>query len=125
MRVPNLMLSSILNRLMPSLSACEPQVGRWICIMPIASLSEMAKGLARLSTIIMLATSRGSTSYLRPLATMAPAIRGRWPTSTLYFRGRRSYSLRQDRLEQLMGFVVALAEGVGLFPDQKKQACWV
>jgi len=24
-----------------------------------------------------------------------------------------------------MGFVVALAEGVGLFPDQKKQACWV
>src|SRR5439155_8450802 len=85
MRVPNLMLSSILNRLMPSLSACGPQVGRWICIMPIASLAEMAKGLARLSTIIMLATSRGSTLYLRPLATMAPAIRGRWPSSTLCF----------------------------------------
>src|SRR5262245_15825252 len=54
------------------------------------SALETANGLPRLSTILILAMSLGSTSYFRELRTIDSATRLRCVSSTLYARRRAS-----------------------------------
>src|SRR5262245_12827471 len=59
-------------------------------MIPMESALETANGLPRLSTILILAMSLGSTSYFRELRTIDSATRVRCESSTLYALRRPS-----------------------------------
>src|SRR5688572_2243410 len=96
MCAPKSTLSSILRRLTFSRSAVFPHVGKWICMMPTDFCPEIANGLPRLSTIIMLARSLGLRSYFLALATIDSASRPRFASSTLW-------SLRKAFIDRTSG----------------------